>query len=299
MMTSKYAPKEIVQSFIDLVNMRKWLMDENKQPSVKQGLGRLFLSIRCGGRTGESSGLYKASAGESSASATDTNNSSFATRSTKRRTNGSNLVLSYVDTDFRNVNIINNNKNSTDRGESENIDEISNSLSNDISGLINLRKDFSKNPILSYLNIKSLGGKFDNFRGFCSKTEVDILYIDEIKIDRSYSDCQFHIDGYQFSPFRKDRNKHGGGKIVYVRNIITSKRIEQFEEGFGETICLEFTLSKKKWCVLFVCRPPQNNNKVSFFNEISINLNQIKNKYEHFTIMGDLNKDTADKTKYT
>ena len=75
--------------------------------------------------------------------------------------------------------------------------------------------------------------------------------------------------------------------------------IEQFEEGFGETICLEFTLSKKKWCVLFVCRPPQNNNKVLFFNEISINLNQIKNKYEHFTIMGDLNKDTADKTKYT
>ena len=39
------------------------------------------------------------------------------------------------------------------QGESENIDEISNSLNNDISGMINLRKDFSKNPILSYLNI--------------------------------------------------------------------------------------------------------------------------------------------------
>ena len=66
--------------------MKKWLMDENKQPSVKQGLGRLFLSIRCGGRRGESSELYKVSAGESSASATDTNNSSFATGFTKRRT---------------------------------------------------------------------------------------------------------------------------------------------------------------------------------------------------------------------
>ena len=131
-------------------------------------------------------------------------------------------------------------------------------------------KDFSKNTILSYLNINSLGGKFDNLREFCFKTEVDILWIDETKIDLSYSDSQFHIDGYQFPPFRKDRNKHGGGKIVYVRNGIIAERIKQFEEGFGETICLEFTLSKKKWCVLFVYRPAKNSNKALFFNEISI-----------------------------
>ena len=61
---------------------------------------------------------------------------------------------------------------------SENMDEISNSLNNDISGLINLRKDFSKNPIISYLNINSLGDKFDNLRQFHFKTEVDILSIE-------------------------------------------------------------------------------------------------------------------------
>ena len=94
----------------------------------------------------------------------------------------SDLVFNDVDTDFKNINIINSNKNSTDRGESENIDEISNSPSNDISGLINLRKDFFKNPILSYLNIISLGGKFDNLREFGFKTEVDILCIDEKKL---------------------------------------------------------------------------------------------------------------------
>ena len=78
---------------------------------------------------------------------------------------------------------------------------------------------------------------------------------------------QFHIDGYQFHPFCKDRNKHGGGMIVYVRNGIIANRIKQFEEGFSETICLEFTR-----CILFVYWPPQNNNKTSFFNEISITL---------------------------
>ena len=77
-----------------------------------------------------------------------------------------------------------------------------------------------------------------------------------------------------------------------------AKTIKQFEESFGKTICLEFTLSKKKWCILFVYRYPQNN-KASSINEISITLNQITNKYENFIIIGDLNIDTADKTKDT
>ena len=107
------------------------------------------------------------------------------------------------------------------------------------------KERFSKNPILSYLNINSLGEKFDKLRQFCFKTEVDILCIDKTKTDPSYSDSQFHIDGYQFPQFRKYKNKHGGGKII-------AKRIKHFEEDFGETISLEFTLSKKKM-VCFVC----------------------------------------------
>ena len=86
MMNSENAQNEIVQSFKDLLNMIKWLMDENQQPSVTQELGRLFPSIRGGGRRGESSELLRVGAGESSASATDTNNTSFATRSTTKRT---------------------------------------------------------------------------------------------------------------------------------------------------------------------------------------------------------------------
>ena len=86
MMSSENTLNKIVQSLIDLVNMAKWLMDENQQPSVTQELGRLFPSIRGRGRRGESSELLRVGAGESSASATDTNNTSFATRSTTKRT---------------------------------------------------------------------------------------------------------------------------------------------------------------------------------------------------------------------
>ena len=54
-MNSKNDPKEIVQSFIDLMNMAKELMDKNQQPPVIQELGRLSLSIRDEGRKSESS----------------------------------------------------------------------------------------------------------------------------------------------------------------------------------------------------------------------------------------------------
>ena len=85
MMNSENESKKIVQSFIDLVNLANWLMDENQQPSVSQELGRLFPSIRGRERRDESSELLRVGAGESSASATDTNNTSFATRSTTKR----------------------------------------------------------------------------------------------------------------------------------------------------------------------------------------------------------------------
>ena len=72
-----------MQLLIDLVNMAKWLMNESQQPSVTQ---ELLPSIRGRGRRGESSELLlRVGAGESSASATDTNNTSFATQSTRKR----------------------------------------------------------------------------------------------------------------------------------------------------------------------------------------------------------------------
>ena len=54
--------------------------------------------------------------------------------------------------------------------------------------------------IISYLNINSLGNKIDQLRDICKKASVDILCIDETKIDSSFPDSQFYIEGYQFPP---------------------------------------------------------------------------------------------------
>ena len=82
MMNSDNTSKKTVQWPIDLANMAKWLMDENQLASVTQELGRLFPSIKSRERKDESSELLMVGA---SASGTDTNNTSFATRSTTKR----------------------------------------------------------------------------------------------------------------------------------------------------------------------------------------------------------------------
>ena len=79
-------------------------------------------------------------------------------------------------------------------------------IESDVSGLVKLRKDHINNPSIGYLNINILSEKIIYLREICLKTSIDILCVDETKLDSSYPNAQFHIDGYQFPSFRKDRN---------------------------------------------------------------------------------------------
>ena len=44
----------------------------------------------------------------------------------------------------------------------------------------------------------------------------DILFINETKLDSSFSQAQFHVPGYR--SFRKDRTGRGRGILAYVRS---------------------------------------------------------------------------------
>ena len=125
--------------------------------------------------------------------------------------------------------------------------------------------------------------KINDLRKICRKTQIHVLCIDETKLDESFPDAQFHIEGYQYPAFRKDRNKNGGGKIVYVKEGLIAKRILEYENINIETICIEITISKRKWCLTFAYRPPYNNNKGI------MSLCNIARKYENILIIGDIN----------
>ena len=96
------------------------------------------------------------------------------------------------------------------------------------------------------------------------------MCIDETKLDDTFPDAQFKINNYQYPPFRRDRNSKGGGKNVYIRQGLISKRLSKFESKGIETICIELTISKKKWCILFAYRPPNlDKNRCRFLKKKS------------------------------
>ena len=68
------------------------------------------------------------------------------------------------------------------------------------------------------LNINSIVGKFDHLKVLIVNN-IDILVLTETKIDSSFPNAQFRIDGFSAS-FRLDRNRFGGGVLIYVREDI-------------------------------------------------------------------------------
>ena len=102
---------------------------------------------------------------------------------------------------------------------------------------------FSLNPLIDYFNINSLQNKVDALGITTKKFPLDIFCIDETKLDDTFSEHQFKIEGYQFPPFRRNRNKFGGGKIVFVKDGLIVKRINDFKTNISEAISLELTIS--------------------------------------------------------
>ena len=70
--------------------------------------------------------------------------------------------------------------------------------------------------------------------------------ISETKIDELFPLLQFMIDGFSL-PYRRDRNAHGGGILVYFRNIINVKllKLENIPSDI-EAILIETNIKSKK-----------------------------------------------------
>ena len=74
---------------------------------------------------------------------------------------------------------------------------------------------------IPHISINSLKNKLDLLSDQV-KGNVDILMMSEIKIDESFSVCQFDIYGFN-TPFRVDRDQKGGGIMLHVREDLPAK----------------------------------------------------------------------------
>ena len=109
-----------------------------------------------------------------------------------------------------------------------------------------------------------------------------------VKLDETFPTSQFIIEGF-IRPFRLDRNKNGGGLLVYIKEGTPVKQLLNYNFPPGiEAIAVEINLKKQKWLLLCMYRPPSQCRKF-FFSEIEKCLDSFSNKFENFLLMGDLN----------
>ena len=71
---------------------------------------------------------------------------------------------------------------------------------------------------IGQLNITSLVKHVEELRIFIHEQPIDILCINETRLDNSISSAEVEICGYEI--VRRDRNRNGGGVAIYLRNNI-------------------------------------------------------------------------------
>ena len=142
-------------------------------------------------------------------------------------------------------------------------------------------------PIIGQININFLEKKFEPLLSLV-KDKVDVLMISETKLDSTFPSAQFAMEGY-CEPFRLDRNCHGGGIMIYVKDHIPCKRITSYSfPGNVESMVIEITLGSKKWLLVGGYNPKKES--ISYFlSHVSNSLDKILSSHENFLIMGDFN----------
>ena len=144
--------------------------------------------------------------------------------------------------------------------------------------------------MIGYFNINSVRNKIADLQIFIQNIPLDYLVFSETKLDESFPNAQFNLDGYEIRAWI-DRDKNSGSLIVVGRRGIICRRISDFKLRFSECICSELTVSKSRWLRFSIYRPPDTGNLSIFFEELSELLSKATLKYQKIIIMRDFNID--------
>ena len=156
-----------------------------------------------------------------------------------------------------------------------------------------LRATNANRPIIAHININFLESKFESLKDLI-KDKIDILVVGETKIDESYPTNQFLIDTFS-SPFRLDRNKFGGGVMIYVKDHLLCVEIPYDNKPKDiECILLDLRIRKKRFLLVGGYNPDKK--KIShFLGHLSKCLDKHLANFDHFLVIGDLNSSTSEK----
>ena len=137
------------------------------------------------------------------------------------------------------------------------------------------------------LNIRGLLNKIDEMRTIVTECNFDIMGICETFLDDNVADNEICIEGY--TTVKKNRNRHGGGVMLYIKEGIQYNEITNLAGSEVESVWANIQCDKQQLALGIMYRPPSSNHAY-----LKSMLDQIDNVYsynENVMLMGDLNYD--------
>ena len=165
-----------------------------------------------------------------------------------------------------------------------------NNLPNNISKSIhvqpNLGIPLTRGFKIASINLASLFKHIDQLRIYMLPKTVDILAINETRLDSSIQNGEISIPGYTLE--RKDRNRSGGGVALYVRDSINYKPLNDLPEANMELISIQ--VSKPRVKPFIVCtwyRPPGST--IDMMDRFEAVLQKLDSYQMELDVIGEIN----------
>ena len=142
-----------------------------------------------------------------------------------------------------------------------------------------------------HYNINSLTalGRLDQLNHISRSLNLDYLVINESKLDTTIPSNLLQLDGFH-EPVRSDRNRDGGGCLIYISKVLTFKRQSRNESKHFEHIWVDGRINDKIYSINAMYRPPNVENHDLFLEEVELILSKgASHKCDNFILASDLN----------
>ena len=107
-------------------------------------------------------------------------------------------------------------------------------MSSVLNGVNRKSSYLNRGLVIACLNVNSLMAHIDELRVFMQDSKIDVLAINESKLDSSISDHEVYIPGFEI--IRKDRmvnGRKGGGVCLYLRCNLNRTRFARIFRLIG------------------------------------------------------------------
>ena len=142
--------------------------------------------------------------------------------------------------------------------------------------------------LIGSINFNSLLLHIDEVRELIKEKGFHILAINETKLNSTIVDNLLGVDGYALH--RRDRDRHGCGVAVYVRESLKHKRRRDIPEGGLEFIGIEVEPTKaQSFLIAAWYRPPSD--PIESFTKLEGNLEFFDRENKEIIFLGDTNCD--------